>query len=308
MNFRITARGPFSLSESIRFLEGFTPASYAGPEAAGGHLHLALIVDGTGEPAAVCVQEASEGVWVEAATRGPAEAVQAQVARILSLDVDAAAFAEIGRRDRVVGRLQSCHPGLRPVLFMSPFEAAAWTIIGRRIRIAQAAAVKARMAEGLGPALEIHGQRLHAFPPPVELRTLEQFAGLIGQKIAWLRGVADAAMAGLLDAARLRSIAPQDAVERLKAIPGIGDFSADLILVRGAGAPDHLPSHEPRLARAVRVAYGLDAEPSPEELTAIADAWRPFRSWVSSLLRVYLEEVTRPGPGQDSGPAARGPS
>jgi DNA-3-methyladenine glycosylase II len=273
-------------------LEGFTPASYAGPEAAGGHLHLALIVDGTGEPAAVCVQEAPEGVSVEAATSGPADAMQAQVARILSLDVDAGEFQEIGRRDRVVGRLQARHPGLRPVLFMSPFEAAAWTIIGRRIRIAQAAAVKARMAEELGPAVEIHGQRLHAFPPPAGLRTLEQFAGLIGQKIAWLRGVADAAMAGLLDAARLRSIAPQDSVERLKTIPGIGDFSADLILVRGAGAPDHLPSHEPRLARAVRVAYGLDAEPSPEELTAIADTWRPFRSWVSFLLRAYLEEVT----------------
>src|SRR5207245_2981877 len=137
-----------------------------------------------------------------------------------------------------------------------------WTIIGRRIRIAQAAAVKARMTEELGPGLEIHGQRLHTFPPPAELRRLEQFPGLIGQKIVWLRGVADAAMAGLLDAVRLRSMPPQNAVERLKTIPGIGDFSADLILVRGAGAPDHLPTNEPRLGRAVRVAYGLDAEPS----------------------------------------------
>ena len=308
MKFRIPALGPFALSESIGFLEGFTPASSAEPVAGSGHLHLALFVDGTDEPAGVCVQEARGGVAVEAATGGPAEAVRAQVARILSLDVDATAFEDIGRRDPVVGRLQARHPGLRPVLFMSPFEAAAWSIIGRRIRIAQAAGIKARMAEELGPVVEVHGDRLHAFPQPRALQGLESFPGLNERKMGWLRGLAEAASAGLLDPAGLRAMAPLDAVEQLKTIKGIGPFSADLILVRGAGAPDHLPSHEPRLARAVRVAYGLDAEPSPEQLADLAEAWRPLRSWVSFLLRAYLEEATRPVPGQDSARADQAPS
>jgi DNA-3-methyladenine glycosylase II len=53
------------------------------------------------------------------------EAVRDQVARILSLDVDGSGFPAVGRRDPVVGGLQARWPGLRPVGFFSPYEAAA---------------------------------------------------------------------------------------------------------------------------------------------------------------------------------------
>jgi DNA-3-methyladenine glycosylase II len=52
----------------------------------------------------------------------------------------------VGERDPVVGEVQHRYPGLRPVGFWSPYEAAAWTIIGHRIRITQAAAIKGRHA------------------------------------------------------------------------------------------------------------------------------------------------------------------
>jgi DNA-3-methyladenine glycosylase II len=89
----------------------------------------------------------------------------------------------------------------------------------------------------------------------------------------------------LLDAARLRSLQTDEALTRLQELPGIGDFSAQLILVRGAGEPDLLPSKEPRLARAAALAYGLDSPPSQAELEELATAWAPYRSWVSFLLR-----------------------
>lgn len=76
------------------------------------------------------------------------------------------------------------------------------------------------------------------------------------------------------------------ALDRLEGLPG----SAQLILVRGAGEPDFLPASEPRLARAVALAYGLDAAPSGPGLEQLAANWRPYRSWVGFLLRVLLEE------------------
>ena len=82
--------------------------------------------------------------------------VRRQVARILSLDVNGSDFPEVGVRDQVVQRLQARQPGFRPVLFYSPYEAA-WAIIGQRIRIVQAAKIKARMAEELCTAVEIRG-------------------------------------------------------------------------------------------------------------------------------------------------------
>ena len=61
------------------------------------------------------------------------------------------------------------------------------------------------------------------------------FPGLFARKIEYLHGVAEAAVQGRLDAARLRQLAREDALEELKRLPGIGHFSAELILVRGAG-------------------------------------------------------------------------
>ena len=218
--------------------------------------------------------------------------VRSQVARILSLDVDGSCFVEVGRTDPVVGRIQERYPGLRPVCFNSPYEAAAWAVIGNRIRIVQAAKIKSRLAEELGEIVWIHGEPEPAFPGPRRLMQLERFLGLSGRKVEYLRGVARAAAGGDLDAERLRSSPVDEALRQLKEIPGIGDFSAGLILLRGAGAPDCLPAREPRLGRAVALAYGLDEPPSAEELQQMAERWRPYRTWVTLLLRVMLEGET----------------
>ena len=297
--FEITPKGPYSLAAASAFLEGFTPA--AQPPGEPGHLHLAFVADGGSDAAAVCLRQPDSGVEGELAGDAAVEVVRAQVARFLSLDVDGTGFPAVGRRDPVVGRLQAERPGLRPVCFFSPYEAAAWTLIGHRIRITQAARVKQRMAAELGPAVEIHGERLHAFPSPARLAELDGFPGLFGRKVEYLRALGEAALAGRLDADRLRSQPREEALGELKQLQGIGDFSAELVLLRGAGDPDHLPLHEPRLRRAVTLAYGLAAPPDDDWLTKRAEPWRPYRTWVALLLRVFLEEETgeiggRPAP------------
>jgi DNA-3-methyladenine glycosylase II len=289
----ITPIGPFSLAASTRFLEGFTPAGHrAGPA---GHLHLAFPVEGDGwRPVGLCVrQPASDEVVADVVGEADRAAVRGQLARILSLDVDGRGFPDVGRRDAVVAGLQASFPGLRPVTFWSPYEAAAWAVIGQRVRMTQAARVKAAMAERLGTPVEVHGQRLHAFPAPDRLAGLEAFPGLVGRKVAWLRGLAEAALDGRLDAGRLRGLAREQALAELETIDGIGRFSAELILLRGAGHPDAVPTRESRLRRAVADAYGLGREPDQARLAAIADGWRPYRTWVALLLRARLEQSTR---------------
>lgn len=79
----------------------------------------------------------------------------------------------------------------------------------------------------------------------------------------------------------------------MKTLPGIGDFSAELILLRGAGEPDSLPKNESRLARAMTLAYGLDHLPTIQQISQTTQAWRPYRTWGCLLLRVMLEEETQ---------------
>jgi DNA-3-methyladenine glycosylase II len=302
--FGLVPRGAFSLAASIRFLEGFAPAAYAG--SADAVLELAFPVEGSWRTVGVRVRQDPAGVTAEVVGPGElgaelAAAVRAQVERILSLDVDGSGFPAVGERDPVVGEAQRRYPGLRPVGFWSPYEAGAWTIIGHRIRITQAAAIKARIAERLGEPVSFGGRVVHAFPSPQRLAELDTFPGLAGRKPEWLRSLAQAALDGQLDAARLRAMPQEEAMADLKKLPGIGDFSAGLILLRGAGDPDALPGQEPRLARAVALAYGLPGPATPEQLRQISENWRPYRTWVTVLMRTQLEDET----GEITGRPAR---
>jgi DNA-3-methyladenine glycosylase II len=254
-------------------------------------------VEGDGRTAGVRVREHAHGVTAEIvspATPAPglAAAIRSQVTRILSLDVDGSGFPAVGDRDPVVAGLQRRYPGLRPIGFWSPYEAAAWAVIGQRIRIRQATAIKSRMARELGEPVSFGERVVHAFPSPQRLAGLDGFAGLSGRKPEWLRSIARAALDGHLDAARLRALPYEEALAELTRLPGIGDFSAELILLRGAGDPDRIPLHEGRLPRAVALAYGLPEPPSAEELQRLSQSWQPYRTWVTLLLRAQLEDET----------------
>ena len=148
------------------------------------------------------------------------------------------------------------------------------------------------MAEQLGKIVEVAGKEEHAFPGPSGLLELDSFPGLSERKVSYLRALARAAREGRLEASYLRSLSAEEALAGLKELPGVGDFSAELVLLRGAGVPDRLPVHEPRLARAVAMAYGLKEPPSAEELTELAERWHPYRTWVAFLLRTMLEDET----------------
>ncbi|WP_262702870.1 MULTISPECIES: DNA-3-methyladenine glycosylase family protein [Streptomyces] len=322
----LTPSGPFSLAASVRFLEGFTPASYQG--AADDVLRLAFPTDDGHSTVAVAVRQEEAaggeagGVRAEFTTHPdpgtPAdpgsdgtgtgtgtgtEAVRAQLARILSLDVDGSGFPGLAAADPAVAGLMADYPGLRPVCFHSPYEAAAWAIIGHRIRMTQAAAIKARIAERHGRHVRIEGRTLCAFPTPPALRAITRAPGLTEVKIERLHALAEAADAGELDAARLRSMPVDEALAALRDLPGIGPFSAELILIRGAGHPDVFPRHEPRLHAAMADAYGLGEADAGDirRLAGIADRWRPYRSWIALLLRARAAHIS----GRTSSPHRR---
>jgi DNA-3-methyladenine glycosylase II len=284
--FRLEPLGPFSLEAAARFWGGFAPAAHGGLDEAG-HLHMPFPADGSWATVGVCVQE-QEGGALAGNVYGDSPdgaAVKRQTARILSLDVDGRDFPRIGDRDPVAADLQRQFPGLRPVCFYSPYEAAVWAIISHRINMRQAAAIKARICEAFGEIVEIHGEAMRAFPAPETLVRLQEFPGLFGRKLESLRAIATAALNGDLNAAYLRSLPDDIALGHLQNLPGIGPFSAELILLRGAGHADYLTLAEPKFRHAVGELYGLDREPSDEDLRRISDNWRPYRMWQTFLVR-----------------------
>jgi len=234
-----------------------------------------------------------------------AAAAERQVRRILSLDHAAKGWLAVGTRDPVVGRLQKDHPGLRPVLFHSPYEGAAWSVISHRRGRTQAAPLRARLATELGRTFELGGETLAAFPLPEKLATLKTFPGFEPQRIERLRGIARAALDGTLDADRLGAMPPEAAREELETLPGIGPFYADLILVRATGLADLLPRDEPRILAYAGHFYGLRGPATAAQLREIAQAWKPYRTWGVVLLRVAGDRAGLPFEKRDTGGRAR---
>lgn len=277
-------RGPFSLAAAAGF--GFGPST-GRPQPEGGIMRLAFPVDGFREHAGVVLRQDPDGaLHGEVHGAGDVERARRQVARILSLDHDGEAWTAVGERDPVMGRLQATHPGLRPVLFHSPYEGAAWSIISARRPARQAAEVRRRLSEALGAEFELAGETLAAFPLPERLLEVEPAPGLPEEKCERLRGVARAALEGRLDPERLQAMDPEEAMAEVRSLKGIGPFYAGLVVVRATGLADVLPVAEPKSLRAAAHFYGLDGPPDPEAFAALAEPWRPFRTWAVVLMRV----------------------
>ncbi|GGK78359.1 DNA-3-methyladenine glycosylase II [Sphaerisporangium melleum] len=289
--FTITSEGPFDFGSALRFVEGW-PATSALPSD-GRALRFAYCAESDWLPIGVTVTAAPGGVAV-ATTRAAGPAIRGEIARILSLDVDGSGFAKVGEADPVLGELQRRSPGLRPVCFWSPWEAACWAVIVQRSSMLVAARLKQRIAERYGARVDVDGRSYTAFPPPVTLLDAGGL-GLPAQKEEWLRGLARAALDGTLTTEHLRGLAPKEALAELRALPGVGPFSAGLILIRGAGAPDAFPGDEPRLFAILREAYDLPEDAPPSAYRKVADAWRPYRSWASFLFRASAYGSTNMG-------------
>lgn len=267
--------GPWSLTTSRAFWEGFAPAALP-PQGPAPRLRTVFRTETDWRHAQVEVTQHDGTARIALTGDGDLDAAAGQVSRFLSLDVDARGWPDVARRDPVIAEAQQRLTGLRPCGFHSPYAAAAWAVLSQRIRITQAA----RLCEDL---VRRHGDG-GAFPSPSLLRTLD--LDLPGRKAEYLRAVADAALEGRLDGAGLRSVDPDEAVRVVQEIKGLGPFGAELVVIRGANAPDALPRRERRLDAEVTERYGTS-------LGEVSEAWRPFRTWAAVHLRTLREQRTR---------------
>lgn len=276
--FEIAPLGPFSWELALDMLGNFAPTAHhrIEPEVT----RMAFPLDGTFEPAQVALWWDAEALQGEVSGSADVEAVSRQVARIFSLDVDGTGYPAVGDRDPVAGELMARRPGQRPVLFTSPYECAAWAVISQRISRVQAARIKDRLL--------VDG----CFPPPARLLELDAIAGLAAPKVERLHAVAHAALRGDLDPDRLAAMG-ESAPEFLRRVPGIGEFWSWGIYARACTAPDAFPGEQASLD-AITELYGLESSPSGQQLAEITDRWRPYRMWVTVLLRLTAARQARP--------------
>src|SRR5438128_5604644 len=242
-HFGVAAQGPFDIEVEAGHFGGWPRLGDA--------VVMPFPVEGWRGSAAVLMRQRGKTITGDVHVTGTTDVERAwqQAMATVSLDVDGRGFAEVGRRDPVIGRLQADYGNLRPVLFHSPYEAACAFVIGHRISILQTRRIRQRMAERSGATIEVDGTAFRAFPDPHALLRIESFPSVAPAKIERLHQVAR--------------------------------------LMRGAGLVDAVTDDD-ITPRAVQLLYALGERPNRAAVLQRAEAWRPYRMWALVLLNVWL--------------------
>lgn len=263
----------------------------------------------------------------ELSEAGDAPAAVARARRLLDLDADPVAIDGHLATDPALRPLVRARPGLRVPGSADPHEMALLTVIGQQISTAAARTIASRLVaritapepalvdasggagadavvdvegggDGPGPDGSAGGERTDPSRrpsggpfrlfPPVEVVAEADLDGLgMPRRRAATVGLLATALAeGRIDLGD--GCDRDDARARLLALPGVGPWTADYILLRAVGDPDALPATD-LVLRQRALERGIDLAVDPE-------AWRPWRAYAAQHLWV-AEAGPAPGPG-----------
>jgi DNA-3-methyladenine glycosylase II len=146
-------------------------------------------------------------------------------------------------------------------------------ITGQQLSVRAAEAIYGRLTERFGGRTPTPAELLADDPDALRVA-----AGLSHAKVASLRSLAEHMIDGELELDRLAQLDDAEVTRALVAVKGIGTWTADMFLMFTLHRPDVLATGDLGIRNAVKRAYGLDAPPSPDALTELAEPWRPYRT------------------------------
>jgi len=196
----------------------------------------------------------------------------------LSYDPDEA-IGHLIEADHLLARIiQQAGPFThRPEKMQSPFQALFRAIVYQQLNGKAAATILQRVVDllpkqtGVTPEglLELDDEPLRG-------------AGLSRSKMAAIRDLAAKTIDGTVPTlAKLKKMDDTEIVERLVQVRGIGPWTVEMLLMFRLGRPDVLPVSDFGVRNGFMLIYGLDAMPSPQQITEHAERWRPYRSVAS---------------------------
>jgi DNA-3-methyladenine glycosylase II len=186
--------------------------------------------------------------------------------------------------DPVLARLIDDRPDFDPRAWLAQlppmdlYGALLFQVAGQQLSVPSTRRILARVEALFGGHL----------PSPTELLGVDpgklREAGLSWRKISTLRDLAGRLSDGRLDPEVLSSLPDDEIMAELTAIPGIGPWTVQGALIIALGREDVVLPGDLALRKAIQAAYQLGHLPSQEEVLAIAERWRPYRSLATSYL------------------------
>jgi DNA-3-methyladenine glycosylase II len=173
--------------------------------------------------------------------------------RILGLDVDPEPMQRLAEAQPRLAATARALRGMRPPRFATLFEAFGNVVPFQQLSLDAGVAIVGRLVERFGRTVEHDGRRFHAFPDASVIAEARlgslRAAGLSERKSEALRRIASAIEAGEVTEEKLSHLSSAEARRYLIELPGIGPWSAGLVLLRGLGRLDVFPPGDAGAAR-----------------------------------------------------------
>jgi DNA-3-methyladenine glycosylase II len=187
-----------------------------------------------------------------------------------------------------MAELVDAQPSLDPDRLFDGLPSDLWgalvlQVIGQQLSLASAAAILSRLEA-------LRGGRM---PTPAEVLATDaetlRGIGLSYAKASYLHDLAERLVDGRLDLDHLRALDDDGARDALTEIRGVGRFTADGALMLALRRPDVWPAADLALRRAVERNWGLDPPASVEQVDALGERFRPWRTLAAAYLYSSVE-------------------
>jgi DNA-3-methyladenine glycosylase II len=152
-------------------------------------------------------------------------------------------------------------------------------VVSQQLSVASAAAILGRLTAAIDP-----------LEPAAVVRARSdklKRAGLSAPKIRTLKAIAKAVESGELDLGSLARLPADEAHTALTAVHGIGPWTADIYLLACLGHADAWPAGDLALQEAAKLLLELETRPTTQEMSVLAEPWRPWRAVAARLLWTY---------------------
>jgi DNA-3-methyladenine glycosylase II len=213
--------------------------------------------------------------------------IEPLVHKLLGLEFDLEPFAAFARTEPVLRRLVRRLAGFRPPIAPDPFEALVSSITAQQVSLRAAFAIRSRLIERYGAP----GEHAFAFPTAARLAALGSndllVLGFSRRKAEYVLDLANTEP----DYDQLAALPDDEVKQRIVAIRGLGEWTADWYLARHLARPEAWPAGDLGLRRAVGAFYRGGDDVSIEEVRAMGAHFAPFQNLAAHYLLTGLRVV-----------------
>lgn len=206
----------------------------------------------------------------------------------LDLKNDLRPFYLLAKGDELLFPLIKKYHGLKLIGIPDFYEAICWAIIGQQINLNFAYSVKRSFVESFGSKFQFEGKPYYHFPGPekVLLISNQEFIDMkfSRQKVAYIRAISKILVDQTLIIDHLKTLNYEAAKTELLVIYGVGNWTADYVLMKTFRHPQAFPIQDAGLQNALKKLLNLQNKPDQETILQRSKPWKGFEAYATFYL------------------------